>query len=112
MENVQKIVEKFVKSKTPEGTEIVLLSVIGSRGKNLASKNSDYDCKVIVLHPKREYLLQKVKNIKRYETILEEENQELEITIISLLQMNQWCLESNPSANDILYTPIQRLKVQ
>ena len=113
MEDLIKEVKDFVKSTTSKGTKIILLSVTGSRGKDMNSvETSDYDCKVVVLYPLRDYILQNVKPVRRFETIFHKESQELEVSIISLLQVNQWCLHSNQAAYDILFTPIQPIKVQ
>ena len=40
---------------------ILQITVCGSSGKGIASDQSDFDVKVLVIHPQKDYLLQKVK---------------------------------------------------
>jgi len=42
-------------------TTILQIAVCGSSGKGIASDQSDFDVKVLLLHPQKDYLLQKVK---------------------------------------------------
>ena len=116
---IQEAVSAYIYSKTPTQTKIILMSVVGSRGKNMSSgEASDYDLKVVVLYPTKHYLLQKIKPVikKDWPTIQkcpQFDNlkvNELECSIICLHQFTQWCVLSNQAAYDILFTPIHLLK--
>ena len=43
-----------------KGKKLIHLSIVGSRSKQLASHDSDYDLKAIILHSTENYLLQNV----------------------------------------------------
>jgi predicted nucleotidyltransferase len=45
-----------------------LIAIVGSRGKGMASEESDYDTKVISLYSSRRYLLQKVDYSFHFDT--------------------------------------------
>ena len=109
-EYIKEAVLNLLKSKTPVGTKIIVMSVTGSRGKNLASEDSDYDIKVIVTYPLHYYMLQKVESAIKVKSFENPKNKDIEVTIISLHNFIQWCLFSNPAAHDVLYTPIQLMK--
>ena len=83
------------------------ISITGSRAKGIASANSDYDTKVIVLHPEELYLLQRTAQALNFETDLE--GVEVEGTFIDFLRATEWTLETNPMIyeafeGDVIYT--------
>lgn len=107
-------ITSLVESRTPPQTKILLMAVVGSRGKRLSSEDidSDYDVKVVVLYPKKHYLLQKTSDTKNMvaHDASKYGNTDLEMTIISVLKFIQWCIESNQTAFDVLFTPIHMIK--
>ena len=74
---------EILKSKLPQDATPVFASISGSRAKGLYGSQSDYDCKVIVIYPKRKYMLQKAENKKIAETIKGQFN--VEGTVIDIL---------------------------
>ena len=88
-----------------EGKTLVHLSVTGSRSKQLASPDSDYDVKAVILHSTSDYLLQRVTRSKAFKTdiILEGKPVELEGTLVDYLTMTNYALASNQTAYDALF---------
>merc|ERR1712141_618548 len=76
-EYIKETVLNLLKSKTPVGTEIIVMSVTGSRGKHLASEDSDYDIKVIVTYPLHYYMLQKVESAIKVKSFENPKNKDI-----------------------------------
>lgn len=62
----------LIKSKLPDDSTLVYLSITGSRAKGITSLDSDYDTRSIILHPMKKYLLQKAKENTEIETSLKD----------------------------------------
>lgn len=88
-----KIVDK-IREKLPEDVTLLYVAILGSRAKQMGSPGSDYDTKVIVMNPKRKYLLQKVTAARHFET--EIDGIELEGTVVDILTAYKYALETNP----------------
>lgn len=83
------------------------LSIVGSRSKHLASHDSDYDLKAIVLHSKEDYLLQSVTSSKSFTltSIIDPDtgdSVEADGTLIDYLTMQSYALKSQHAAHDAL----------
>ena len=100
-------VTRIVNMNTPKNSEIKLIAVTGSRGKGMNSNEADYDIKVVVQYPIREYLCQSIKHVIKLESPAKFGNCEVEITLISVKTMLLWCVNSNLAILDILYSPLQ-----
>ena len=100
-------VTTIVSMNTPKNSEIKLIAVTGSRGKGMNSNEADYDIKVVVQYPIREYLCQSIKHVIKLESPAKFGNCEVEITLISVKTMLLWCVNSNLAILDILYSPLQ-----
>ena len=55
-EESQAVIDQ-IKSKLPQDIVLLHVAILGSRAKGMASSNSDFDTKVIIMHPKSNYLL-------------------------------------------------------
>lgn len=67
------------------------ISVVGSHAKKMNSPDSDYDCHCIILHPTRDYMLQKVTKSKKFEY-----DASLEGNFIDLVTAYEYVLTTNP----------------
>ena len=105
----QSIVER-IRESLPPGATLLHVSITGSRGKRIAIDHSDYDTKVLLIHSKRDYLLQKQRPSWHFEMDLN--GIELEGTVTDYLRMSKYIQESNIQAHEtfvgipILTTPI------
>lgn len=79
-----------------------MISVIGSRAKDLSGDKSDYDIRVIALYPVELYMLQRAPPTRKIKTELD--GVEVEGTCICLQQALKWALETNPAIYDALYS--------
>lgn len=64
--DLQRRIVQGIKEKVMEWNNditILHISITGSRGKGMASDNSDFDTKVLILHSRKDYLLQTTKDI-------------------------------------------------
>ncbi|CAJ1951434.1 unnamed protein product [Cylindrotheca closterium] len=102
-------------------TNILQIAVCGSSGKGIASDQSDFDVKVLLLHPQKCYLLQKVKE-SWHSTFSFEYNEEdetdnnvttttieIDATFIDYLRMIKYISKSDMTAyemfaGDVIYT--------
>ncbi|CAB9526332.1 expressed unknown protein [Seminavis robusta] len=83
------------------------LAVVGSRSKAIASKDSDYDVKAVVLHSVADYLLQNITPSKAFETSIVDpetgEVVEVEGTLVDYLTMQKYALSTNTAACEAFY---------
>jgi predicted nucleotidyltransferase len=91
--NIQRSIVEEIKKKLPKTATVLHIAITGSRGKGVAAAHSDYDTKVLVLHSKRDYLLQKYRPSWKFETFID--GLELEGTVIDYLRMAKYIQESN-----------------
>ena len=114
MASLENHIATLVEARTPPQTKIILMALGGSRGKKLSSEDtdSDYDAKVVVMFPKNYYLLQKGKDTSKMQAheASKYASTDCELDIISVLKFIQWCVESNQTAFDILFSPIHLTK--
>lgn len=92
--NFNKKLYETIHEALPKDLKILFISLTGSRGKNMASSESDYDVKVIILNPHDKYLLQ--KPIKTREFNVKFEGKSLEGTAKDILVAFEYALETNP----------------
>mmetsp|Transcript_27215 Transcript_27215/g.49120 ORF Transcript_27215/g.49120 Transcript_27215/m.49120 type:complete len:247 (-) Transcript_27215:436-1176(-) len=90
-----------------KGTTLIHLSTVGSRSKQLASHDSDYDLKAIILHSTENYLLQNVTPNKAFVTSIVDPNTdnavEVEGTLVDYLNMMDHALKSHQVAYAALF---------
>ena len=84
-----------------KGKSIVAIIIIGSRGKNLHSSNSDYDLRAVFIDNKRNYILQKTTPQFRIKSHLKR-GIEVEGTAIDLLQAFVFASNSNNFTTELL----------
>ena len=62
--DLERRIVKAIQKKIIQGNDITILhiSITGSRGKGMASADSDFDTKILVLHSREDYLLQATKD--------------------------------------------------
>jgi predicted nucleotidyltransferase len=91
-----------IKDKT-----LLHLSVVGSRSKQIASQDSDYDVKAVILHSHADYLLQNITPSKSFVTTIVDPNTgeevEVEGTLVDYLTMQKYALGSTLAAYESLY---------
>lgn len=93
------IVETIKKLLSPKGITVLHIAIVGSYAKGMNSKNgcSDFDTKVIALHSRRDYLLQKVNKAFQFQTRITADT-ELEGTVIDLTTMMRYVVGNNQMA--------------
>lgn len=91
-----------IRSILPADTTLLHVSIVGSRGKGMASPGSDYDTNVIIVYPARQYMLGKVKRSIKFELLLNDET-ELEGTIMDIRTLYQYALENNLQAYETFF---------
>ena len=111
MESVdtQKLVEVIIKA-LPKDAIAHYISVGGSRAKGLHNNQSDFDIRVFVSYPKRDYMLQKQKNLTRIETeydgvLVEGDAMDIMLALKYSIDTNHWIYDAFIST-PILETPI------
>lgn len=86
---------------------LIHLSVVGSRSKGLASHNSDYDLKAVILHARKDYLLQNVTPSKAFAVDVIDPDTgttiDVEGTLVDYLTMQKYILRNNPTAYDAMF---------
>jgi len=92
--------EKII-STLRKGVQPIHIAICGSKAKGLASPTSDFDIKIIVMHSKRDYMLQNNKATRRLKT--EYNGIEVEGTIMDVLMITtKWVVKSNPTIYECL----------
>jgi predicted nucleotidyltransferase len=84
---------KAIAACLPAGAIAVHAAVCGSRSKGIASRDSDYDIKVIVIHERESYLLQRVSPAKRFSTTCD--GTEVEGVMVDVLTAFKYILSGN-----------------
>jgi predicted nucleotidyltransferase len=82
---------KNITTMLKPGQRLIYAAITGSHAKNMNSPGSDYDCKCIIVHEERDYMLQKVKASRKFEY-----DEMLEGTFIDILTACKYALASNP----------------
>mmetsp|Transcript_26703 Transcript_26703/g.40845 ORF Transcript_26703/g.40845 Transcript_26703/m.40845 type:complete len:285 (-) Transcript_26703:1228-2082(-) len=82
---------KNVTTMLKPGQRLIYAAIIGSHAKNMNSPGSDFDCKCIIVHEERDYMLQKVKENRNFEY-----DEMLEGTFIDILTACKYAIASNP----------------
>lgn len=109
MENIahHRVLEAILNLPEMKGKTLIHLAIVGSRSKRLASHDSDYAVKAVILHSKSEYLLQKVTRSKSFKTTMEDpttgEPAEVEGTLVDFLTAKNYVLATHAAAYDALF---------
>jgi hypothetical protein len=97
------IVETIKSMLSPKGITVLHIAIAGSYANDMNSKDgcSDFDTKVIALHSRRDYLLQKVnKKVFQFQTTITAMNVDTELdgTVIDFTSMMQYVVGNNQMA--------------
>src|SRR5690348_599121 len=101
----QEEIYKAIREEIPERLKILFICLTGSRGKNLASNESDFDVRVITQSPLNDYIFKHTKETIKLRTDISLNGKDqviLEGQAVDILKVFDYALETNSFMLDLL----------